>query len=364
MRIFAIILAFLAAPAFAQTIETTHGEVRVETVASGFDRPWALAFLPNGDVLVTEKFGRISRVTPGGAIVEIAGAPEVAFEGQGGLLDLVLASDFEESGEIYVSYSARADGGLQTRVARARLDGDRLTDLTVIFRQEPAQRTGRHFGSRIVVATDGSLFITVGDRGEPNGSQDLTSHQGSVIRILRDGAPHPDNPFIDNGRGWRPEIYSYGHRNPQGATLGADGELWTVEHGAAGGDEINRPEGGRNYGWPIISYGRNYSGSKIGVGSAAEGMEQPVYYWDPSIAPSGLAFYQGDMFPDWRGDLLVGALKFQLLSRLDLENSRVVGEEQMLQKQLGRIRDVRVAPDGSIWLLTDARNASLYRLSR
>jgi glucose/arabinose dehydrogenase len=239
----------------------------------------------------------------------------------------------------------------------------RLEDAEVIFRQEPPQSTGHHFGSRIVIAEDGSLFITIGDRGEAEYAQDLTRHQGSIVRILPDGRPHPENPFIGNQRGWREEIFSYGHRNPQGAARGPDGTLWTVEHGARGGDEINRPQIGRNYGWPVISFGRQYSGGKIGVGTAATGMEQPLYYWDPSIAPSGLTVYDGDLFPDWRGDLIAGALKFQLLSRLDVDNGRIVGEEQLLQEEFGRIRDVRTGPDGAIWFTVDDDPSGIWRMA-
>ncbi len=357
------------AAAEGEAFDSSAGRIVVERMADGLDQPWGFVFLPDGDILFTEKAG-VLRILHDGAVSEpIDGAPGVEDGGQGGLLDVALAQDFAETGEIFLSYSA-SDGFLskQTAVARARLARDgavaRLEDVATIFRQEPSQRTSRHYGSRIVIAPDGSLFVTVGERGERDEAQNPASHQGSVIRILRDGSPRPGNPFIDNGRGWRPEIWSYGHRNPQGATLGPGGALWVVEHGPRGGDELNRPEAGVNYGWPMIGYGRHYSGARIGVGTAAEGMAQPVYYWDPSIAPSGLAYYDGEMFPEWRGDFFVGALKFQLIARLDMNGDRVADEERLFENVYGRIRDIRVAPDGAIWFATDSADGGLYRISR
>ena len=360
-----ICAGLLATAAHAQEFESSAGLVEVETVVSGLERPWGFAFLPDGGVLITERPGALRHFKNGALSAPIPGLPDVYDSGQGGLLDVALARDFAESGEIYMSYAA-SDGvfSAQTRVARATFTGDALTNVEVIFRQEPSQSGGRHFGSRIVVADDGSLFVTIGDRGEAGEAQNPASHQGSVIRILRDGAPHPDNPFLSGDRGWKPEIYSYGHRNPQGATFDSEGVLWTVEHGAKGGDEINRPANGANFGWPIISYGRHYSGGKIGVGRSSPGMEQPVHYWDPSIAPSGLVRYEGAMFPEWRGDLLVGALKYQLISRLDVEAGRVIGEERLFDGEFGRIRDIRVAPDGSVWFATDEEDGGLFRLFR
>ncbi|MEL7463641.1 MAG: PQQ-dependent sugar dehydrogenase [Pseudomonadota bacterium] len=359
--------ALAAAPALAQTFDTSAGPVRVDRMVDGVTEPWGFAFLPDGGVLITEKAGDLRLWRDGALSGPISGVPEVTDSGQGGLLDVALARDFAETREVYLSYS-RPDGfrSSQTAVARARLsdDGSALENVEDIFRQIPSQASGRHFGSRIVVAEDGSLFVTIGDRGERQKAQDLAAHQGSLLRIMRDGSPHPENPFIGNGRGWLPEIYSYGHRNQQGATLAPDGTLWTVEHGAAGGDEINRPEVGVNYGWPTISYGTHYSGAKIGVGREAEGMAQPRHYWDPSIAPSGLAWYDGEMFPEWRGDLLVGALKYRLISRLDVEGGEIVGEERLFADEFGRVRDVRQAPDGSIWFATDQRDGGLYRISR
>lgn len=357
--------ALTATSALAKTFATSAGPVKVAQIVGGLDTPWGFEFLPNGDLLITEKGGDLHLFSNGRLSAPIDGVPDVRASGQGGLLDVALARDFATSGEIYLSYSHPVGfRSAQTQVARARLEGLALKDVTLIFTQEPSQTGGRHFGSRIVIADDGSLFITIGDRGERQEAQNPASHQGSVIRIMRDGAPHPDNPFLGGARGWKPEIYSFGHRNPQGAAMGSDGVLWTVEHGAKGGDELNRPVAGANHGWPVISYGRHYSGAKIGVGTSAPGMTQPIAYWDPSIAPSGLAVYEGEMFPEWRGDILVGALKYQLLARLDMEDGRVAEEERLLVGEYGRIRDVRVAPDGAVWFATDSRNGGLYRISR
>ncbi len=364
-RLFLIALFLTPHVSCAETFETSAGQVKVEKIVGGLENPWAFAFLPDGDLLITERPGRLRLFSDGALSEPIAGLPDIRASGQGGLLDVALSADFATSGEIYLSYAA-PDGfrSAQTQVSRARLAGDRLEDVTIVFTQEPSQSTTRHFGSRIVVAKDGSLFITVGDRGERSYAQDLTRHQGSVIHVTRDGDPHPGNPFLNSGRGWRPEIHSYGHRNPQGAAMDSAGVLWTLSHGAQGGDELNRIEAGKNYGWPAISYGEHYGGGQIGAGPSAPGMEQPVYYWDPSIAPSGLAIYEGDMFPEWRGDIFAGALKFQLISRLDMEGGRVVGEERLFSREFGRIRDVRVAPDGAIWFATDSGDGAIYRVSR
>ncbi|MEM7544451.1 MAG: PQQ-dependent sugar dehydrogenase [Pseudomonadota bacterium] len=356
--------------ATAQTFDTSAGPVEVTKVVADLDDPWAFAFLPDfadsGAMLITEKDGTLRLFETATGPVSVAGVPDVAARGQGGLLDVALAVDFAETGLIYLSYASRTDGGSQTRVAQGRLvrgDAPRLEDVEVIFRQEPAQSTSRHFGSRILVADDGSLFVTIGDRGERSNAQDLTRHQGKIVRILPDGSPHPENPFIGNERGWREEIFSYGHRNPQGAVLTADGTIWTTEHGAQGGDEVNRPEAGMNYGWATISYGEHYGGGRIGTGTEAEGMEQPVYYWDPSIAPSGLTYYTGTLFPEWQGDLIGGALKYRLVFRLDMEDGRVVGEERLLTREFGRIRDVRSGPDGAIWFAAEGRGSAIYRMA-
>ncbi|HWP37714.1 MAG TPA: PQQ-dependent sugar dehydrogenase [Gemmatimonadales bacterium] len=344
--------------------ESQHGRYRVITVASGLEHPWGLAFLPDGRMLVTERPGRLRIVGTGGALSDpLPGVPPVAARGQGGLLDVALAPDFALSAMMYLSYSEPGEGGTAgTTVARAQFSERGLNGVQVIFRQEPKVSGGAHFGSRLVFTPDGHLFITTGERGQRDMSQDLSRHQGKLIRLRPDGTVPPDNPFVGRA-GARPEIWSYGHRNMQGAALHpVTGALWTVEHGAQGGDELNIPQPGRNYGWPVITYGRDYSGAPIGVGTAREGMEQPVYHWDPSIAPSGLMFYTGDRFPRWRGNLFVGALNFQLLARLELDGDRVVAEERLLYGFRQRIRDVRQGPDGYIYLLTDEDDGRVVRL--
>ncbi len=341
--------------------------ITVETVASGLENPWGLAFLPDGRLLVTERPGRLRVVTREGAISEpIAGVPAVAAQGQGGLLDVALAPDFAESGVIFLSYAEQRDGSKNgTSVARAKLvldeTGGRLTDLSVIFRQAPAWKSTYHFGSRLVFARDGSLFVTTGERNHAREeAQNPANHLGKVIHIMPDGTPAPDNPKIE---GWDPKVWSIGHRNIQGAALDpVTGALWTAEHGARGGDELNHPEAGKNYGWPVITYGRDYSGAKIGEGTAKAGLEQPVYYWDPSIAVSGLTFYTGDLFPDWKGNIFVGGLNGAQLQRLVLLDGKVVAHEKMLADLGERIRDVRQGPDGALWVLTDSGDGKLLRL--
>ncbi len=353
----------------AQTVQSSAGNLTATVVAEGLDHPWALGFLPDGRMLVTERSGQL-RVIDDGAVGEpIAGLPAVYNQGQGGLLDLALAPDFETSGQIYLTFSERAeDAGLQrgqgTAVLSARLvlegDSGRLEDSQVIFRMNNFTTTNRHFGSRVVIGQDGNLFVTLGERGDQNRAQDMTDLAGAIVRIAPDGSVPDDNPKPE---GWAPELWSKGHRNPQGATLRDDGVLFTVEHGARGGDEVNMPQPGANYGWPVITYGVDYSGVPIGEGTAKEGLEQPLHYWDPSISPSGLDFYEGDLLPEWQGDLLAGGLSGQLLVRLDVEGDAIVGEERLFAGQLGRIRDVRVGPDGAIYLLTDEDNGRLIRVA-
>jgi aldose sugar dehydrogenase len=340
---------------------------KVETVAEGLEHPWSLAFMPDGNMLVSERPGRLRIVRNGVLSEPVQGVPEVDARKQGGLLDVVLDPDFAANRTIFLSFSEpRPEGGNGTSVARARLSGDgsKLEEMKVIFRQQPAIESEAHFGGRIAFAPDGNLFVTLGERYVMRDSaQDLGTDLGKVVRITKDGAPAPGNPFVGK-QGALPEIWSYGHRNAQGAAIEpATGLLWTVEHGAQGGDEINRPEAGRNYGWPVITYGKDYDDSKIGEGTAKAGMEQPLHYWDPSIAPSGLAFYEGAMFPQWKGDLLVGALKGQKLVRLDVENGKIVGEEAMLTDLGERIRDVRVGPDGAVYLLTDNPQGRVLRVT-
>jgi glucose/arabinose dehydrogenase len=356
-------------PAVAQTVESSVGPLTATVVAEGLDHPWALGFLPDGRMLVTERSGQLRIVADGAVGAPVAGVPRVYAEGQGGLLDLALAPDFASSGQIYLSFAEpAADAGLQrgqgTAVLSARLvlDGDsgRLEDGKVIFRMNNFTTTNRHFGSRLVIGQDGNLFVTLGDRGDADRAQDFGDLAGAVVRIAPDGSVPADNPLPE---GWAPELWSKGHRNPQGATLRDDGVLFTVEHGARGGDEVNMPQAGDNYGWPVITYGLDYSGLVIGEGTEKEGMEQPLHYWDPSISPSGLDFYDGALLPEWQGDLLTGGLSGQVLVRLDMEGDAIVGEERLFAGQLGRVRDVRVGPDGAIYLLTDEDNGRLLRVA-
>jgi glucose/arabinose dehydrogenase len=358
-------LAPIAALAAAETFETQNYKLRVVTLAQGLDHPWSLAFLPDGRMLVTERSGQLRIVSPGGAISRaLRGVPGVYGTGQGGLLDVILDPDFASNRTIFLSYAEPGHGGGGIAVARAVLAEKALTGLKVLFRQVPKVRGGLHFGSRLVVARDGTLFITIGERGQRKRAQDPSVNRGQVIRIHRDGRIPADNPFVGKA-GFRPEIWSYGHRNPQGAALHpVTGKLWIHEHGPRGGDEINIPRPGRNYGWPVIGYGRHYSGRQIGVGTRKDGMEQPVHYWDPSIAPSGMAFYTGDRYPAWKGNLFVGALSSRVVVRLVLEGEKVVGEERILGGLGERIRDVRQGPDGYLYLLTDSSDGRLLRIER
>ncbi|MCL6646001.1 MAG: PQQ-dependent sugar dehydrogenase [Dehalococcoidia bacterium] len=340
-----------------------HATVRAVTVAEGLEHPWGLAFLPDGRMLVTERPGRLRLVDAEGRLSDpVPGVPRVHAVGQGGLLDVLLAQDFGASGVIYLSYAEPEGNAAATAVARAKLTERGLEELRVIFRQVPRLRGSLHFGSRLVWAADGTLFVGLGERNHRPGAQDLSNHLGTVIRIHPDGSVPADNPFTGVA-GAQPEIWSYGHRNIQGAALHPDtGELWITEHGAMGGDELNIARAGRNYGWPVITYGRDYTGARIGEGTHKEGMEQPLHYWDPSIAPSGLTFYTGDRYPGWRGSLFVGSLKFGRLARLELDGDQVVREERLLDGYGQRIRDVRQGPDGYLYLLTDEPNGRIVRL--
>ncbi len=363
MRQILPILAVILAPfcAWGDTLDTSAGAVSVTRVMTGLTEPWGLAFVPGGGFLVTERAGRLIHVTSDGKPIAVAGVPEVAARGQGGLLDVAVARDFATSREIFLSFAKPQGRSAGTALAVAQLSatGDSLENLRLIFEMRPGSSGGRHFGSRIVEAPDGTLFLTLGERGEAPAAQDLGRHNGSIIRINRDGSIPADNPFIDRQNA-QPEIWSWGHRNPQGADLDLRGNLWVNEHGAMGGDEVNRIERGANYGWPVISYGRDYDGSKIGIGTEAPGMQQPAFYWDPSIAPSGLMIYSGKLWPQWRGDFFSGSLKFNYLSRLDPE--RGWAEERLKSRETQRVRDVTEAPDGAIWFLSVGRGA-VYRLT-
>jgi glucose/arabinose dehydrogenase len=338
--------------------------VEIATVAEGLDHPWSLAFLPDGRMLVTERPGRLRYVTRDGGVSEpVAGLPAVFAQGQGGLLDVVLDPDFAANSTIYLSYAEpAADGTNGTAVARARLDGQQLDDVKVIFRQQPKFPGRHHFGSRLVIARDGNLFVTLGERNSQRDlAQDLGTHIGKIVRITTDGEAPADNPFVGR-EGALPEIWSYGHRNLQGAALHPEtGRLWTHEHGPRGGDEINVAEPGRNYGWPVITYGREYHGPAIGEGTRKAGMEDPLHYWVPSIGPSGMAFHSGRGHPAWRGQLFVGALPAKQLVRLELgDDGRVKREERIAIGS--RVRDVREGPDGALYLATDEDAGQILRV--
>src|SRR5688572_28567365 len=336
-------LACAAGSAGAQTITSEEHAFRVVTLVERLDHPWGLAFLPDGRMLVTEREGRLRIIGKDHRLEQqaVSGLPAVAAHGQGGLLDVALHPRYSENGLVYLSYSARGEGGVGTEVARGRLAGNRLEDVQVIFRQQPKSRAGQHFGSRLVFDCSGHLYIDLGVRGDQERAQRPGDHAGSVIRLHDDGRVPKDNPFVGKP-GWSPEKYTLGNRNMQAAALHPrTGVLWTHEHGPQGGDEVNIIRAGANYGWPVITYGANYgTGTRIGEGTHKAGLEQPLHHWVPSIAPSGMAFYTGDRFPKWRGDLFVGALRDQMLVRLRLDGDKVVKEERILKNALGRIRDV------------------------
>ena len=366
----ALILPAKTAPAAAEQTRAPAAQssaVRVEVFAAGLEYPWSLQFLPGGRLLVSERPGRLRIVAAGGRISPpLAGVPRVAAIGQGGLLDVALAPDFATSARIVMSYAEPRGTASGTSIAIARLvpegDGGRLDDVKILFQQMPAVSGGLHFGSRLAFARDGRLFVTLGERNQRDSAQDTTNHLGKIVRIAADGSLPQDNPFYGQSSK-RNEIWSTGHRNVQAAAIHpATGKLWTIEHGPRGGDEVNIPGKGLNYGWPLIGYGIDYSGAKIHESTSRDGLEQPVYYWRPSIAPSGMAFYTGTLFPAWKGNLFVGALAGQALHRLVLEGERVVAEEILLQDRGERIRDVRQGPDGALWLLTDAANGRILRV--
>jgi len=371
LRILVCALALGAAPAAlaqdTQRLRTDKVEVIVETVARNLQNPWGLAFLPDGRMLVTERPGRLRIADADGKLsAPVTGLPRTAARGQGGLLDVALDPDFRQNRFVYVSFAEDRGGGRAgTSVAKGRLgdDGTALEAVQIIFQQEPAYTGNNHWGSRLIFDRSGNLFVTLGDRFDlRDQAQNPANHLGKIVRIRPNGGAAADNPFL-NREDARPEIWSLGHRNVQAAALNpATGELWTVEHGARGGDEVNIPGKGRNYGWPVISYGVHYSGEKIGEGTKKPGLEQPAFYWDPSIAPSGMAFYTGDKFPAWRGSILIGALAGKLVARLETSGNKVTGEERMLHNLGERIRDVRQGPDGFVYLLTDSQQGRILRM--
>jgi len=368
-----LVAALAAAPALGQgsgpaprspSPAPVAAPVRVETVAQGLQFPWGLAFLPDGRMLVTERPGRLRIAERDGRLSEpLPGTPQVLAGGQGGLLDVTLSPAFAEDRMVYLSFAEPGEGGGSTAVARGRLGDRGLEGTQVIWRQQPKVAGANHWGSRLVFRRDGTLFVTTGDRfAYRELAQDLSVTIGKIVRVTADGSVPRDNPFVGR-QGVRPEIWSYGHRNIQAAALHPQtGDLWTVEHGARGGDELNRPEAGKNYGWPVITYGVDYSGARIGEGTAKPGMEQPVYYWDPVIAPSGAVFYTGDAFPDWRGSLFIGGLVSRVLVRLSLDGDRVTREERYLADVGERIRNVRQGPDGLLYLLTDNTAGRILRV--
>ncbi len=363
--IFTIAGAFLGAWVMTSTAVHAQTSANLQTVATGLDRPWAVAFLPAGRFLVTERAGRMRVIEADGRVgPPVQGVPEVVARGQGGLLDVVADAQFEKNRTLYFCYSEPGTGGNSTALASAQLspDGTALQGVKRLFSQQPKFSSNLHFGCRVVQPADGTLFLTLGDRYQRmQDAQRLDTHHGKVVRINADGSVPKDNPFVGKS-GALPEIWSYGHRNLQGAALAADGTLWTHEHGAQGGDEINITRAGRNYGWPVITYGENYGGGKIGDGiSAKEGLEQPLHYWVPSIAPSGMAFVSSARYGNaWQGNLFVGSLKFNHLARLELAGGKVAREHKIEVGQ--RVRDVRQGPDGLLYVLTDSEQGRLLRL--
>lgn len=363
----ALMFVFAGAHAEADRIfDSELYKLRVKTVAAGLEHPWSVAFLPRGRMLVTERPGRMRIVDAKGAVsAPLQGVPAVAAVGQGGLLDVALGPDFAESRLIYFSFAEPREGGNGTSVARAKLGDRALTEVEVIFRQMPAVESPGHFGSRLVFARDGSLFVTLGERQQKHftiRAQDLETHFGKIVRIKPSGGAAADNPFL-TVPGAQPEIWSYGHRNVQGAVLHPDtGELWITEHGPKGGDELNRSKAGANYGWPLVTYGIAYNGDKIGVGQQREGIEPPVHSWVPSIATTGLTFYTGDRFKQWRGQMFAGGL-YGMVVRLELRDGRVVHEERILTELKQRVRDVRQGPDGLLYVLTDSPRGELLSVA-
>lgn len=347
-------LVFKARPAQAA--------LALSPMVRGLDTPFALAFLPDGALLISERNSGVLHVATDGRKTALSGVPEAVTNGQGGYMDLVVARDFAQSRTVWMTYSKRlAGGGTGTALGAGRLspDGTGFSEVRLLFEMAESGSGSRHFGSRVVEASDGTLFLCIGDRGEDARAQDLGSHHGKILRLTRDGQPAPGNPFL-NRAGALPEIWSYGHRNPQGMAMDAGGQLWAVEHGAKGGDEVNRIEKGVNYGWPVISYGVHYSGRKIGEGTAREGMAQPEHFWDPSMAPSGMMIYSGKLWPDWRGQTFIGSLKFDYISRLS--GAKLTEVAQIKSGETRRVRDVREAPDGSIWFLSEGRDTA-YRMT-
>jgi glucose/arabinose dehydrogenase len=346
-----------------ERIVSEQAVYRLVKAVDGMPHPWGFAFLPGGEILITGRAGILWMFEPeSGNLREISGLPEIRSAGQGGLLDIVLHPDYRNNGWIYMTHVVAGEGGNAPAVSRARLEGDRLRDLERIFTANKGGRTTLHFGSRLAFDSRGFLYVSLGERGEGPRAQDLSDHAGSTLRLTDDGRVPSDNPFTGDPDK-ADEIFSYGHRNPQGMALDpVTGTIWQHEHGPRGGDEINILRPGANYGWPVVTYGRGYDGSRVGIGSSAPGMEPPVLYWDPSIAPSGMTFYTGNLFPRWKGDLFAGALAGTHLRRIERRGDEILSQEVLLKDRIGRIRDVRQSPDGYLYVLTDEKNGSLYRL--
>ena len=349
----------------AQFVQSEKHAFRISSLVTGLENPWSVAFLPDGRFLITERAGRLRLVSSDFKLdpKPIDGLPEVVSHGQGGLFDVVLHPQYAQNGWIYWAYNARGPGGWGTALARGKLQGQQMTDVQVLFSMQPKTRSGFHFGGRIVFDQAGFVYLTLGDRGDKDRAQKLDDHAGSVIRLHDDGRVPANNPFVKRA-GALAEKWTLGNRNMQGAALHPQtGELWTHEHGPQGGDELNVMRSGLNYGWPVITYGVNYGlGTKIGEGQEKPGMVQALKVWVPSIAPSGMAFVSGSQFPQWQGSLLIGALRGQMLVRLTLDGEKVVSEERLFQGRPGRIRDVRMGPDGLVYLLTDDAQGALLRI--
>ncbi|MDW7747108.1 PQQ-dependent sugar dehydrogenase [Halomonas sp.] len=359
--------ALLAAPAVAaevveERISTDHLDLRLERVAAGLTHPWSAAELPDGQWLVTERPGRLVRIDAQGEVSPVSGAPEVSTHGQGGLLDVALHPDYGQGSDwVYLTWSQAGDGGSATTLSRGRLEGDALVDLETLFVQDRFSRPGRHYGSRLAWLPDGTLLMSVGERGSPERAQDRGDHAGSVLRLTAEGGVPDDNPFVDDANA-RPELFTWGNRNPQGLTVAADGTAWSTEHGPRTGDELNRLEADINYGWPEVSRGNDYATNRPIGRDSAPGMQDPVHVFAGRFAPSGLAQVSGDAFPAWQGHLMAGGLASERLVRLALDGDRVVEREVILEGEIGRIRDVRLGRDGALYLLSDHADGGLYRL--
>ena len=364
LRLALLALLALSQPGCAEeaALPTEAGPLKVETVATGLSYPWGLAFLPDGRMLVTERPGTLRLVSKDGKVSEpLAGVPKVYAQGQGGLLDVALDPDFASNGLIYLSYAEPSPKGAATAVARGKLTDQGLADVKVIFRQVPEVKNGLHFGSRLAFSPDGKLFITLGERFQFDPAQDLSNTLGKIVRINPDGSVPPDNPFLGQ-KDAQPEIWSYGHRNAQGAAIHPEtGKLWETEFGPFGGDELNIPKAGSNYGWPVVSWGRHYNGKAIPEPPTHPEFADAIYHWTPVISPSGMTFYTGGAIPAWRGNLLIGGLSSEAIIRLTLDGEKVVAEERIPMGM--RIRDVIQAPDGSVYALTDADDGKILRLT-